>query len=485
MIPCERSELALSASGTSAAQGGTSPFQAGVARLRFGTDGIRGSDTELTPELAVALGRAAAAVLAPSGGDHLVIGRDTRRSGPMLEAGLAAGLAASGVVVERLGVLPTPGVAWVAATEGVPGAMISASHNVFSDNGIKFFVAGGHKLTDEAQARLEAVLEFHLDRRSGATSGADTLCGARMGTLTDRRGAASGYAEHLLACLEGRRLEGLSVVLDPAHGAASEVGPEVLASSGAEVHVVHADPNGVNINAGCGSTHPGTLARMVVDIGADLGLALDGDADRVIAVDHHGELIDGDQIICMLAIDLQARGLLQGSTVVVTVMANLGLRRALAAQGISVVETPVGDRHVLAALEQGGWSLGGEQSGHVILHDLATTGDGLLTGLLVADLVRRSGRSLAELAATAMTRLPQVLRAVTVGRRDPAILDQLAGRVAALEAELRGEGRVLVRASGTEPVVRVMVEAPTVGQADALADRLVAEVQRISGGTGH
>ncbi len=468
--------------------------------LRFGTDGIRGSDTELTPELAVALGRAAATVLAPSAGDRLVIGRDTRRSGPMLEAALAAGLAASGVVVERLGVLPTPGVAWIAATEGVPGAMISASHNVFSDNGIKFFAAGGHKLTDEAEARLEAELDRHLnrhlDRRPatsdtsgtsdvGGASGANTAFGAGMGTVSDRSGAGGGYADHLLACLEGRRLDGLSVVLDAAHGAASEVGPEVLARSGADVHVVHAAPDGANINAGCGSTHPEALARVVVETGADLGLALDGDADRVLAVDHRGELVDGDQIISMMAVDLKARGRLQGSTVVVTVMANLGLRRALVAQGISVVETPVGDRHVLAALGRGGWSLGGEQSGHVILHDVATTGDGLLTGLLVADLMRRSGRPLADLAAAAMTRLPQVLRAVAVGRRDPVIAEQLAGPVAALEAELGGEGRVLVRPSGTEPVVRVMVEAPTAGQADALADRLVAEVQRVSRGTGH
>ncbi|MDP8954277.1 MAG: phosphoglucosamine mutase [Actinomycetota bacterium] len=480
----------MSASGTSAAQGGTSPFQAGVARLRFGTDGIRGPDTELTPELAVALGRAAATVLAPRPGDRLVIGRDTRRSGSMLESALAAGLAAHGVVVERLGVLPTPGVAWVAANEKVPGAMISASHNVFSDNGIKFFAAGGHKLSDQAEARLEGelhrrLLDGPLAATAGAGAVASVVSGAAVGTVSDRDDIDPGYADHLLACLEGRRLDGLSVVLDPAHGAAAKVGPEVLARTGAEVHVVHGSPDGVNINAGCGSTYPEGLARAVVDSGADLGLALDGDADRMIAVDHRGGLVDGDQIIALLAADLLARGRLRGSTVVITVMSNLGLRHALAAHGVSVVETPVGDRHVLAALERGGWSLGGEQSGHVILHDLATTGDGLLTGLLVADLVRRSGASLADLAAAAMTRLPQVLRSVAVPRRDPAILEQLAGPVAALEAELGDGGRVLVRPSGTEPVVRVMVEAPTVGQADALADRLVAEVQRVSLEAGH
>jgi phosphoglucosamine mutase len=440
--------------------------------LRFGTDGIRGSESELGPELVVALGRAAAVVLTPRPGDRMVIGRDTRRSGPRLETALAAGLVAGGAGVERLGVLPTPGVAWVSATEGVAGAMISASHNVFSDNGIKFFALGGRKLSDETEARLEAELDRHL---VDVDVDVETV-----GTVLDRSEVAGGYVDHLLAGLEGRRLDGLSVVLDPAHGAGSEVGPEVLERAGAAVHVLHGAPDGININAGCGSTHPEELCRVVVDTGADLGLALDGDADRVIAVDHRGELVDGDQIIALLAIDLLARGRLHDSTVVVTVMANLGLRQALAARGISVVETPVGDRHVLIALERGGWSLGGEQSGHVILHDLATTGDGLLTGLLVADLVARSGRSLAELSGAAMTRLPQVLRAVTVAQRDPGIVACLASELAELQAELGDHGRVLVRPSGTEPVVRVMVEAPTLDQADRVADDLVAAVQRVS-----
>ncbi|CAN5674917.1 phosphoglucosamine mutase [soil metagenome] len=440
--------------------------------LRFGTDGIRGSESELGPELVVALGRAAAVVLTPRPGDRMVIGRDTRRSGPRLETALVAGLVAGGAGVERLGVLPTPGVAWVSATEGVAGAMISASHNVFSDNGIKFFALGGRKLSHETEARLEAELDRHLVDLDVDVE--------TVGTVLDRSEVVGGYVDHLLAGLEGRRLDGLSVVLDPAHGAASEVGPEVLERAGAAVHVLHGAPDGININAGCGSTHPEELCRVVVDTGADLGLALDGDADRVIAVDHRGELVDGDQIIALLAIDLLARGRLHDSTVVVTVMANLGLRQALAARGISVVETPVGDRHVLIALERGGWSLGGEQSGHVILHDLATTGDGLLTGLLVADLVARSGRSLAELSGAAMTRLPQVLRAVTVAQRDPGIVARLASELAELQAELGDHGRVLVRPSGTEPVVRVMVEAPTLAQADRVADDLVAAVQRAS-----
>lgn len=452
------------------------------ARLRFGTDGIRGAETELGPELVVALGRAAAVVLAPGPDARMVVGRDTRRSGPFVESALAAGLAAEGVAVERLGILPTPGVAWVSATEEVPAAVISASHNVFSDNGIKFFGPGGRKLPDGAEARLQA----ELDRRVATAVGAAPLAAAGQpgpapGPVADRGDAGPAYVEHLLACLEDRRLDGLAVVLDAAHGAASGVGPEVLRRAGAEVQVLHADPDGRNINAGCGSTHPEALCRAVVDTGADLGLALDGDADRVIAVDHRGLLVDGDQIIAVLAIDLQERGCLRGDTVVVTVMANLGLRRAMSAQGIEVVETPVGDRQVLAALDRGGWSLGGEQSGHVILHDLATTGDGLLTGLVLAGVVARRRTPLAELAGSAMTRLPQVLRAVPVAGVAAGLAERVAPEVSQVQAELGDRGRVVVRASGTEPVVRIMVEAPTVESAEREADRLAAAVMAASG----
>jgi phosphoglucosamine mutase len=368
-------------------------------------------------------------------------------------------------------------VASVSAAEGLPGAMISASHNVFSDNGIKFFAAGGRKLSDETEAVLESVLDTLL--RSGPAR--TPVSGAAIGTVTDRS-VGDLYVERLLDSLEGRRLDGVSLVLDPANGAASTVGPEVMERAGAAVTVIHAEPDGVNINAACGSTYPEALGREVVATGADLGLALDGDADRVIAVDGRGRAVDGDHLIAMLALDLQRQGRLRESTVVVTVMANLGLRRALSGHGIAVVETPVGDRHVLAALERGCWSLGGEQSGHVIFRDLATTGDGLLTGLLCADLVRRSGRALAELSAAAMTRLPQVLRAVAVESRGPAIVDRLAAEVAAVEAELGDCSRVLVRASGTEAVVRIMVEAPTLQQAERAADRLVREVERAAGG---
>jgi phosphoglucosamine mutase len=437
--------------------------------LRFGTDGVRGRDTELTPEWVVALGRAAASAL---GGGRFVIGRDTRRSGPLLESALAAGLAASGVDVERLGVLPTPGVAWVSATEGVAAAVISASHNSYTDNGVKLFAPGGHKLSEDVEVRLEAELE--------RLQGGEPVCsagGTRIGTVTDRD-VAGGYVDALVASLEGRRLDGLSIVVDPANGAASVVGPEVLGRLGADVTVIHADPDGTNINAGCGSTHPGALCRTVVATGADLGLAFDGDADRVLAVDHRGEVVDGDQLLAVFALDLRRRDLVRDATVVVTVMANLGLRQAMADHGVTVVETPVGDRHVLAALERGGWSLGGEQSGHLIFRDLATTGDGVLSGLLLADLVARAGRPLAELADGAMTRLPQVLRGVTVEQRPERLPEAVVAEVAAVEAELGATGRVLVRPSGTEPMVRIMVEAPTSTQAEAAADRLVAAVER-------
>ena len=443
--------------------------------LRFGTDGIRGSEHELTPELVVALGRAAAVALGLGPGARFVIGRDTRRSGPLLESALAAGLAAAGVHVERLGVLPTPGVAWASATQHVAGAMISASHNVYSDNGIKFFGPGGRKLSDAVEATLEAALDELVGQPATGRSALVRV----PGTVTDVDQSLH-YGGRVLASLEGRRLDGLSVVLDAAHGAASMVGPDVLARSGVAVTVLHAAPDGTNINDDCGSTSPEALCRAVVKTGADLGLALDGDADRVVAVDHRGALVDGDQLLVVLALDMQARGLLRDDTIVVTVMANLGLHRAMAEDGIAVVQTPVGDRHVLRALEKGGWSLGGEQSGHIILPSLATTGDGLLTGLLVADVVHRTGRPLAELAA-AMTRLPQVLRAVRLARRDTELAVRWHDEVTAVEEELAGEGRVLVRASGTEPVVRVMVEAPDVDWAERLAERLVKAIEQAAG----
>lgn len=440
--------------------------------LRFGTDGVRGvANLDLTPELVVALGRAAARVL---GGDCFLVGRDTRVSGPMLQAALSAGLTAEGADVADLGVLPTPGVAWASATEMCPAAMISASHNPFPDNGIKFFAPGGRKLSDEAERRLEAELDRLLAAEGPGPPGPT---GAELG----RVGAHDGrerYAHALGATLGGRRLDGLTVVVDCAHGAAYTVAPAVLSSLGVDVTVINDRPDGTNINLDAGSQHPEGLAQAVVDRGADAGLAFDGDADRVVAVDHTGAVVDGDQLIAICALDLRSRGLLAEDTVVVTVMANLGFRQAMHAHGITVVETKVGDRYVLEELERGRWSLGGEQSGHVIFRDLATTGDGILTGLQVLDVMCRTGRRLHELAQV-MTRLPQVLRNVTVADRhalDRAV--ELGAEVETIRRRMGDNGRVLVRPSGTEPVVRVMVEAVTLEEAEATCAELCAAVSR-------
>jgi phosphoglucosamine mutase len=445
--------------------------------LKFGTDGVRGvANAELTPELALALGRAAARVL---GGPRFGIGRDTRRSGPLLEAALAAGLAAEGVDVVSLGVAPTPEVAWWSATEGAPAAVVSASHNPFADNGIKLFSAGGRKLTDGAEAELEAELDEVLGTHEAGRR--DVPVGAAVGSVSVAEGVHGGYGRAVLATLEGRRFEGLRVVVDCANGAASNVAPDLLRALGAEVHVIHGAPDGVNINDGCGSTHPAELQHAVVERGAHLGIAFDGDADRVLMADHTGQLVDGDHLIAILAIDRHERGVLAGDAVVVTVMANLGFRLAMQARGIRVVETAVGDRYVLEALDAGGYSLGGEQSGHVVFPGLATTGDGLLTTVQVLDVVMRSGLALAELAGASMTRMPQVLRNVRVARRDPAIVERVAAEVAAVELRLGEKGRVLVRPSGTEPLVRVMVEAPTEADAAAAADELARAVEAAAG----
>ena len=456
--------------------------------LRFGTDGVRGvANAELTPELTLALGRAAARVL---GGDRIpgagaptpptmLLGRDTRRSGTMLAAALAAGCAAEGLDVIDLGMLPTPAVAAASVHTGMPAAMISASHNPFADNGIKFFSAGGRKLPDDIEARVEAELDRLLGvRADDAGHDSDVPVGTAVGTVVTAEWAAEHYVAGLVAALEGRRLDGLRVVLDCAHGAASEVAPEAFRILGADVTVLHDLPDGSNINARCGSTHPELLQETVVSRGADLGLAFDGDADRMLAVDHTGALVDGDQLMAMSAVDLGARGRLAHDTVVVTVMTNLGFKLAMAQHGIAVVVTDVGDRYVLDALQAGGYTLGGEQSGHVINTALATTGDGPLAGVLVCDLVVRSGRRLADLASV-MTRLPQVLRNVKgVDRSRLAEAGAVWDEVAAVEAGFDGNGRVLIRPSGTEALVRVMVEAPTADEAEAACSRLCAVVER-------
>jgi phosphoglucosamine mutase len=345
--------------------------------------------------------------------------------------------------------------------------MLSASHNAYADNGVKLFAAGGTKLPDEVEARLEAAVA------ESATPGRAVGLVRRRVFLSDEP-----YQGFLVGTLDGRGLDGLSVVVDCANGAASHVAPAVLEALGARVDVMAAEPDGRNINADCGSTHPQALQRRVVEVGADVGLAYDGDADRVLAVDHRGRLVDGDHLLAMFATDLHDRGLLAGDAVVVTVMTNLGFRLAMAERGIRVVETAVGDRYVLGALDAERLSLGGEQSGHVIFRELATTGDGILTGLQLLDLVARRAVSLADLADEAMTSLPQVLRNVTVPTKGLDVREAIAVDLAAAEAELGERGRVLVRPSGTEPLVRVMVEAATAEQAEQVADRLVDAVRR-------
>lgn len=446
--------------------------------LEFGTDGIRGlANQELTPELVLALGRAAARVL----GGPFVVGRDTRRSGPMLQAAFAAGVASEGTAVVDLGVIPTPGVAFASAGWRACGAVVSASHNPFPDNGIKLFAPGGRKLTDDEETILEAEFAGIFAGTGGEAGSRPT--GAAVGTLESDPAALDAYAAHLEASLDGRTLEDLFVVLDCAHGAASAVAPQVVGAMGARVEVLGDRPDGVNVNQGCGSTDLTALRKAVVEHGADVGLAFDGDADRVLAVDGTGEVVDGDHLIALCALDLRARGRLKGDTVVVTVMTNLGFRQAMERAGIAVHDTAVGDRYVLEALDANGWSLGGEQSGHLIFRDLATTGDGILTGLQLLDVVARQGRPLAELAPEAMTRLPQVLRNVRLAvRRDAAaVAEALAPAVVAERERLGGGGRVLVRPSGTEPLVRVMVEAPSEAEAEESAARLAAEVERALG----
>lgn len=443
-----------------------------MASLTFGTDGVRGrANTELTPEAVLALGRAVGRVLGGHG--RLLVGRDTRRSGPTLEAALVAGLTSEGVDVDVLGVAPTPAVAWAAAREGLAALVVSASHNPWTDNGVKVLAPGGRKLDDEQERTIEREWE-RVRRARGAARPEAT------GAVRPVPGALDEYAGALVASLGGRSLSGLSVVVDCANGAASLTAGPVLARLGATVTVVAAEPDGENINAGCGSTHPERLQEVVVSTRADVGLALDGDADRVVAVAEDGSLVDGDHLITLCALDRHDRGELAADTVAVTVMSNLGLRLALEARGVTVLETPVGDRHVVEALQRSGATLGGEQSGHVVFLDLATTGDGLLTGLQLLDVVKRAGRPLGELAATAMTALPQVLRSVGVDGPPREVLGRVETTVEGVRATLGASGRLVVRASGTEPVVRVMAEAPERAEAEAAVDRVVGALERAS-----
>ena len=444
--------------------------------LAFGTDGVRGDTrSELTEELVEALGKATVEVL---GADRLAIGRDPRVSGPMLAAALGRGVASAGGVALHLGVLPTPAVARWCDDHKSSGAMVSASHNPWHDNGVKLFAAGGHKLGDEAQNEIERRMRsLATDTSRGPAPGVSGPREIPEG-LAEVESALLDHTRAVMASIEGRDLAGLSVVADCAHGAASASAPECLRQLGAEVEAINASPDGRNINHGCGSLHPESLQAAVVETGADAGVAFDGDADRVVAVDQRGRLIDGDQILAVCAIDQARRGRLTGGAVVVTVMANLGLRKAMAANRIDIVETAVGDRHVLSAMEERGLVLGGEQSGHLIFRDLATTGDGLLTAVQLLDTVKRSGRTLSDVASTAMTRMPQVLAGVPVPRPGQTEdLEAVLGPIIAEAATRLGDrGRALVRPSGTEPLIRVMVEADDEATARSEAERLAARV---------
>jgi phosphoglucosamine mutase len=444
-----------------------------MARL-FGTDGVRGlANRDLTVELALKLAQAAAIVLGADARNRgekpkAVIGRDPRISGEFLSAAVAAGLASSGVDVLDAGVLPTPATAFLTADIDADfGVMISASHNPAPDNGIKFFARGGHKLPDAIEDQIEKIMD------------GDMLApvGGGVGHVTRFADAEDRYIVHLLKALPNR-LEGLKIVVDCAHGAASGVSPQAFVDAGAQVIVIGAEPDGHNINLGYGSTHLSALQSAVLEHGADAGIAHDGDADRCLAVDHTGKIVDGDEIMAIMALSFKERGQLARNTLVATVMSNLGLKIAMRDAGIEMIETKVGDRYVLEQIREGGYTLGGEQSGHIIFSRWATTGDGILTGLKLMAEVARTGKSLAELTQ-AMRILPQVL--INVPGVDKSRVDsddELQAVVAEAERELHGTGRVLLRASGTEPLVRVMVEAGDEGTAQSWADRIARVVEK-------
>jgi phosphoglucosamine mutase len=444
-----------------------------MARL-FGTDGVRGlANKDITSESALKLAQAAAIVLgeqARARGQKpiAVIGRDPRISGEFLAAAISAGLASSGVDVFDAGVIPTPATSFLTADLDADfGVMISASHNPAPDNGIKFFSRGGHKLDDAVEDAIESALSVTPL----------TPIGAEIGHVKEFADAKQRYLVHLQGTLSNS-LKGIKVVVDCAHGAASDISPKAFQDAGAEVVVIGNEPDGYNINLGCGSTHLSALQAAVVEHGADVGIAHDGDADRTLAVDASGTIVDGDQIMAILAVAAKARGDLSRNTLVATVMSNLGLKIAMKQAGIEMIETKVGDRYVLEVIREGGYTLGGEQSGHLIFARHATTGDGILTGLQLLAQMNASGKSLQELAS-AMTVYPQVL--INVPEVDKARVDsdpELQKVVQEAKAELGETGRVLLRASGTEPLVRVMVEAQEAGTAQSWAERIARVVEK-------
>jgi phosphoglucosamine mutase len=444
-----------------------------MARL-FGTDGIRGkANAVLTPELAFKIGRAAASRLGGKRGVAFLIGRDPRLSGAMLEGALASGIASVGMDVFLTGIVTTPGLAWLTKETGAAaGAMISASHNPMEDNGIKFFNSQGFKLEDAEELAIEELYFQDTDDLPRPT-------GENVGRIIRREELVQAYCDYLLSTVDVS-LTGLKIVVDCANGSAAGIAPKVFAAAGAQVEAIHSVPDGININRGCGSTHPEALAAAVKAKGADAGLALDGDADRLIAVDARGEIVDGDKIMLICARSLKQQGRLAKDTLVITVMSNLGLRLAAKDLGIKTIAAKVGDRYVLEEMLRGGYILGGEQSGHIIFRQFATTGDGLLSALQLLQIMVQEGKSLEELAEV-MEYLPQVLINVPVASKEGWQENEfIAAKIAWAEAELQGQGRVLVRPSGTEPLIRVMLEGPRESQlqelAQAIADVIKAQL---------
>jgi phosphoglucosamine mutase len=444
----------------------------------FGTDGIRGvANSQLRPELALALGRCAARHL---GETSFLVGRDTRRSGPMLAGALCAGITSEGFDVIDLGIVPTPALAWLGARRGLPVVMISASHNPFADNGIKLFGPGGAKLTTDVERAIERDLQILL--AGDEVSLFPVPVGRELGAVTLDPLEIEGYVDELNSSIELARPSEIHVVVDCANGAASMVAPEVFRRLGVNAHLIANTPDGTNINEHCGATSPALLAQTVLREGADLGVAFDGDADRLIAVDNLGSIIDGDVLIALFASDLAARGLLHRNEVAVTIMSNLGLRRALGARGISLVETQVGDRNVTDAMESRGITLGGEQSGHIVFRRSSLIGDGIYSALRLLEIIDRSTESAAELAQSAMQRIPQLIRNVAVGDvRSLASQTKIFERARELESELGEWGRVLIRASGTEPKVRVMVEAENESRVHEVVEELTLLVEHEMG----
>lgn len=437
----------------------------------FGTDGIRGqANSVLTPELALGIGRAAAVCLGGKGGNKIIIGRDPRLSGQMLENALASGIVSAGLDVCLAGIITTPGLAWLAKNTGSAAAMISASHNPMADNGLKFFNSQGFKLEDSQEQAIEELYYSGL-------KGLPRPVGANIGRVFRDESLILKYRDYLLTTVE-KPLTGLKIIVDCANGAASGLAEGLYSAAGASVELIHALPDGININQDCGSTHPSSLIAAVKAKGADLGLALDGDADRLIAVDAQGRIVDGDKIMLICAQDYKERGFLNRDTLVVTVMSNLGLMHAAEKLGIKTLAAKVGDRFVLEEMVRGGFSLGGEQSGHIIFRRFATTGDGLLSGLQLMAVMVRRGKTLAELAEI-MEYLPQVLINVPVASKEGwEDNEHIVEKIAWANRELRGQGRILVRPSGTENLIRVMLEGPEEEQLQTLGKAIAEAIKK-------